>query len=302
LSRDFDAVIDEVNTIPFFTPIWARVPTFMLIHQLAREVWWYESAFPLAAVGYFAEPVYLLCYRNSSVFTVSDSTASDLRRFGFRGPVTVVSEGLEPMTAEAQQKAGVPTFIYVGRLSPSKRVSDAIRGFALFLNRAEISAELWIIGDGKPNYVASLRALTKELGLASQVTFLGWLPAADKHRFMSRAHALLMTSVREGWGLAVSEANACGTPAVVYNVPGLRDAVKDKITGIVVDPTPSSLAEGMLTTWKDAPGYRRLATEAKRWSTTLSFDSTATVMRDVIRRSLVSQQPLVDSATGAGTA
>src|SRR6202022_3092021 len=59
LSQSFDIVVDEVNTIPFFTPIWANVPTVMLIHQLAREVWWYESKFPLNVIGFLAEPLYL---------------------------------------------------------------------------------------------------------------------------------------------------------------------------------------------------------------------------------------------------
>ena len=49
---------------------------------------------------------------------------------------------------------------------------------------------------------------------------------------MAEAHVLLMTSVREGWGLVVTEANACGTPAVVYNVPGLRDSVRNEETGL----------------------------------------------------------------------
>src|SRR5206468_8182458 len=68
LSGHFDAVLDQVNTMPFFTPLWAKIPSFMLIHQLAREVWWYESPFPISALGYMAEPWYLRIYRRSRVF------------------------------------------------------------------------------------------------------------------------------------------------------------------------------------------------------------------------------------------
>src|SRR6266851_3669304 len=59
LRGSFDAVIDEVNTIPFFTPVWADIPRLLLIFQLAREVWWHESPFPMNAIGYAAEPLYL---------------------------------------------------------------------------------------------------------------------------------------------------------------------------------------------------------------------------------------------------
>ena len=85
LRGNFDAVIDEVNTVPFFTPLWAEIPRFMFIHQLAREVWWYESRFPVSGIGYLAEPLYLRLYRRSPVLTVSPSTREDLRSLGFVG-------------------------------------------------------------------------------------------------------------------------------------------------------------------------------------------------------------------------
>jgi glycosyltransferase involved in cell wall biosynthesis len=173
---------------------------------------------------------------------------------------------------------------------------------ALFRNQSQVEAELWIIGAGKPPYLTDLRALATELNVSSYVRFLGWLPAADKQRCMSRAYALLMTSVREGWGLVVSEANACGTPAVAYNVSGLSDAVRHEVTGLLVDPTPSSLATGMLRLWNDSAGYQRMSDEAKKWSATLSFENSATVIRDAMSRSLASQQSTVDSAAGAGIA
>src|ERR1700726_624485 len=63
LRNRFDIVIDEVNTVPFFTPLWANIRSVMLIYQPAREVWWYESRFPLSAIGYLLEPIYLQFYR-----------------------------------------------------------------------------------------------------------------------------------------------------------------------------------------------------------------------------------------------
>ena len=69
LRPSFDLVIDEVNTVPFFTPLWADVPVFMLIYQLAREVWWYESHFPISLFGFVLEPFYLRLYKRIPVFT-----------------------------------------------------------------------------------------------------------------------------------------------------------------------------------------------------------------------------------------
>jgi glycosyltransferase involved in cell wall biosynthesis len=282
LVGHFDVVIDEVNTIPFLTPLWAGIPRFMFIHQLAREVWWYESRFPLSAFGYLSEPLYLLAYRRMPVLTVSASTASDLRRLRFTGPVTIVPEGLEPLTKPSLAKQVIPTFVYVGRLAPSKRVSDILRAFASFRSSVG-AAQMWLVGEGPGSYVRRLQLLAKSLGVGPDVRFWGRLPRDEKHARMAEAHVLLMTSVREGWGLVVTEANACGTPAIVYDVPGLRDAVRHQSTGLVVKPIPAEMAAAMIQLWDDRAMYERLATEASRWSATFSFDVSATTVYRALR-------------------
>jgi glycosyltransferase involved in cell wall biosynthesis len=270
----FDAVIDEVNTMPFFTPFWARVPVFMLIFQLAREVWWYESPLPISALGYVIEPIYLMGYRHTPVFTISKSTEQDLRRLGFKGPITVMPIGIEEVAAASRPKAKTPTFLYVGRLAPSKRIEHMLQALAHF-RRATGDGTLWLIGSGSERYKQSLAKLARHLSVESNVMFFGRVSSEEKHRLMAEAHALLMTSVREGWGLVVTEANASGTPAIVYDVPGLRDSVRHESTGLVVPPRPQSLSLAMIRLSTDPLIYARLAREARSWSTTFSFDEAA---------------------------
>lgn len=281
LRGKFDAVIDQVNTIPFFTPLWAQVPSLMFIHQLAREVWWYESPFPINALGYFGESLYLRCYRRAAVLTVSQSTEKDLREIGFVGPITILPEGLEPIEVSPVDTRRAPNFIYVGRLAPSKRVEHVITAFARF-SALVAQSRLWLIGIGSDRYVRSLKKLIKELGLESATEFLGRTPSDEKHRRMAEAYALLMTSAREGWGLVVTEANACGTPAIVYNVPGLRDAVRNQVTGLTVDPIPTSLAQAMLRLWRDPDLRSRLGVAAKTWSRDFTFERSAEVFAQAV--------------------
>src|SRR5260370_30061312 len=92
---------------------------------------------------------------------------------------------------------------------------------------------------------------------------------------MAAAHVLLMTSVREGWGLVVSEANACGTPAIVYDVPGLRDSVIHDQTGLIVQPSPSAMADAMIRLWDDRDLYQKLASQARITSRRFTLDGTA---------------------------
>jgi glycosyltransferase involved in cell wall biosynthesis len=118
------------------------------------------------------------------------------------------------------------------------------------------------------------------------VEFCGWLDGAAKYRRMTEAHALLMASVREGWGLVVSEANSCGTPAIVYDVPGLRDSVRNELTGLIVPPRPQSLALAMIRLTSDEVLYARIAAEAQRWSRTLSLDEAVQAVQRKLQLSL----------------
>ena len=287
MKNRFDVVIDEINTIPFFTPLWAGVPRFVLIWQLARQVWWYESRFPLNAIGYILEPLYLRVYRRTPAFTFSASTAADLRGLGFRGEINVVPPGIEPIIVDNHRKATEPTFIYVGRLAASKRVHEIIRAFAIF--RAENGAgQLELIGDGSQEYVHRLDSEAKNLGIDSNVHRTGWLKGDAKYQRMAEAHALLMASAREGWGLVVTECNACGTPAVVYDVPGLRDSVRDMETGIVVNPSPQDLATGMLQLIRDPGLYARLQRGATTWAATFTYEAGESLIRQKLEQAVAS--------------
>ena len=280
LPGRFDVVIDEVNTMPFFTPWWAGIPGVLLIYQLAREVWWYESPFPLNAAGFALEPWYLRAYRRTPAFTISASTEHDLRRLGWKAPITVVPIGIDPPHPDRRRESDpeMDVFLYAGRLAPSKRVHDILAAFGEY-RRSGRRARLCLVGEGAPAYVARLRRQAIALGLLHEVELAGRVSAEEKQRRMAGATALLMASVREGWGLVVTEAAACGTPAIVYDVPGLRDAVRDGQTGLLVAPRPSARAAGMRRLTDDLALRARLGAAARDFSQTFTFDRAAAVLR-----------------------
>jgi glycosyltransferase involved in cell wall biosynthesis len=283
-------VVDQVNTIPFFTPLWSTIPVVMFIHQLAREVWWYESSFPLNVLGFAAENVYLRCYKHVPVMTVSASTKSDLTQLGLQGPIRIIPEGIESIKSVPVSRPRQPSFLYVGRLAPSKRVADIIVAFALFC-KSHPEARLSLVGDGPANYLKELRKLAHRIDVDDRVRFLGRISALEKNNEMARAHALLLASVREGWGLVVTEANTFGTPAVAYNVPGLRDSIRDQETGLLVEQTPRALAAAMLRLWHDPDLYSRLAKAAMAWSREFSFETTTDSFRNGLTAAMTSQHP-----------
>jgi glycosyltransferase involved in cell wall biosynthesis len=230
----FDIVVDEINTRPFLTPRWLKgAPVVALIHQLAREIWFYEMPFPVSYLGrYVLEPWWLRAYRDVPALTVSESSAESLRRLhGWRN-VSVVPEGSTPHEAPQVPKEQQPTAVFLGRLVAMKRPGHAIEALRQ-LRQSYPDARLWVIGEGP------LR-LAPEDG----VTFLGRLERTELLTRLARAHVLVATSIREGWGLNVSEAAACGTPAIGYAVPGLVDSIRAS-GGATVEPTPKALAEGL---------------------------------------------------------
>lgn len=236
----FDAVLDVVNTRPFLTPRWvsdARVVA--LVHQIAGEVWRYETPFPAHLIGrYILEPLWLAAYHRTAVLTVSESTRRSLLRYRLTN-VSVVHEGVDPATDRGfPPKANVPTIIFVSRLTANKRPEHALAAHALVRRELPL-AQLWIVGDGPLG-----KRLRRSAG--EGVTFFGRVDQRTKEDLMASAHALVATSVREGWGLTVSEAALLGTPTVAYNVPGLRDSVS-AAGGAVTDPSPEALASELVS-------------------------------------------------------
>ena len=233
----FDLVVDEVNTRPFEAARWAGdAPVVALVHQVAREVWFHELPWPVAALGrFFLEPRWLRRLRRVPVMTVSESSSHSLRRFGI-DDITVVPEGVDPVDPPSVEREDVPTLIFVGRLARNKRPDHAVEAFRL-LRRRLPEAKLWIIGTG-PMASELLRQAP------AGVELLGRLSDADKRLRLARAHCLVATSVREGWGLTVTEAAQVGTPAVAYDVGGLRDSVRAS-GGLLVAPRPQALADAL---------------------------------------------------------
>jgi glycosyltransferase involved in cell wall biosynthesis len=271
--RRWDVVVEEINTLPYLAPIWSRAPTVLFMPQLAREVWWYEAPKLVAPAGWAAEPIYLQPYRGVAAITISRSTCRDLRRLGARGPIVVLPMAVSTPAADTltprRTRGGL---VAMGRLVPSKRFDHAIRALA-HVRGAHPDAHLTIIGDGRER--EHLERLADRLGLRDAVRFTGRIAEAEKTHLLEESDVLVACAVREGWGLTVTEAARLGTPAVAYNVPGLRDSVIHGRTGLLTAQDPVELADSLkrlLADHRRYDAFRKAAWECWR---ELSWDRTA---------------------------
>ena len=278
-KEGYDVVVDEINTRPFFTTKFVNKgeKIVSLIHQLAREYWFYETPFPISYIGYhFLEKKWLNSYRDIPTITVSESTRQDLLDWGFKR-IFVVPEGLnfEPLV-EISKKESYPVIAYAGRLKRAKRPQHAIEAFKIVKKKIP-EVELWIIGDGylKKNL---------EKNAPSGVKFINGLSNVERKECLKKAWVLVNPSIREGFGLNVVEANALGTPCVAYDVAGLRDSVNNKTGLLARAGSIEDLAERIEVILSDELLRKKLSRNALNYSRQFSWEESAETFLNVIRR------------------
>jgi glycosyltransferase involved in cell wall biosynthesis len=246
-ARQFDVVVEALNKVPVFSPLWAGAPVVLLVHHLFGTTAFREAPLPIAALTWLLERPIPLVYRGVDVQAISESTADDLVARGvLRDRVRVIHPGVDVgffHPDPAVPRTDVPTFLYLGRLRRYKGIETALRAVAE-LARGGTHIRLWIAGKGE--WEPRLRALCRTLGVRDRVEFVGYVDEERKRELFRRAWANLYPSPKEGWGITNLEAAACGTPTVASDSPGLRESVVDGSTGLLVPHGDSTgLAEAL---------------------------------------------------------
>lgn len=280
-KESFDIVIDEINTLPFFTPKFVNngEKIVALIHQLAHEFWYYETPFPINYIGdHFLEERWLKRYTDVPTITVSNSTKQDLVNLGFKN-IFIVSEGINFKPLDTiQKKEKDPTIIFIGRLKKAKRPQILVEAFNQVKTQVP-NAKLWIAGDG---YLRS--ELEKIAG--DGVEFLGRISEKEKIDYLSRAWVHINPSIREGWGINIIEANACGTPCIAFDVHGLRDSIVDGKTGLLVKEKSNieALAKTIVEFFDNTKLRNEFNENALEWSKKFTWDKGAKEFIDVLEK------------------
>jgi glycosyltransferase involved in cell wall biosynthesis len=279
---DFDVVVDDVaHAVPWFSPLFTRKPVVGQVHHLHGSVLGLEL--PAYLAGFVALSEYSLKHFYRVLVAVSESTRRGLvEGFGVSGDrVFVVPNGVDlDVYRPVCGKFGVPTVLWVGRVKRYKRVDHVLRAFKI-VKKSFPNAELRIVGEG--DNLPFLKRLSERLGL-SGVVFAGRVSEEEKVRFMSGSWVVVSASVVEGWGLSVLEANACGTPCIAYDVAGLRDSVRDGVTGFLVgDGDVLGLAERVVAVLGDEELRRRLSENALEYAKQFTWDKTAQQFMKVIK-------------------
>jgi glycosyltransferase involved in cell wall biosynthesis len=204
-----------------------RHPALIFPHWRARLLW-------TAKVRWAIRQAHL-------VTTVSQSARQALiEQFGIRAEIIrVIPDAADPAFRPLGRDPGTPSvlakyglygterfILYVGGLSPHKNLTTLIDAYARLLRRNEYGdVRLVLVGDFQGDVFFSsypgLREMAHESGLASRVSFTGYVPDAELVHLYNAAQVLVLPSFDEGFGLPVLEAMACGTPVVASRIPAL---------------------------------------------------------------------------------
>ena len=275
LRGKFDLVIDEINTIPFFAKFYVKEKNIILCYQLCRQIWFYQMLFPLSLIGYLIEPLYLWLLRKKIVLTESESTKKDMQKYGFRAEnIFIFNIGLEIELAKnlnTLSKYKEPTILSLGTLRNMKRPLHVVKAFEIAKEKIP-DLKLVIAGDAGTRYGKKVLDYIKNSKYKDSINYLGKVSIDKKLELMQKSHIICVTSVKEGWGIIVTEANSQGTPAIVYNVDGLRDSVKNNETGVICkNNTPKNLAENITELLNSQEKYQNLRINAWLWSKEINF-------------------------------
>lgn len=270
-----DVVIDVVNGIPFFTPLFCRIPKICFIYHVHGEQFFYELPFPINYVGYLIEKfIFPLIYVDMPIISISQTTKRELEGIGFNGKkISIVYSGIGEQNPQKTLKAKFsnPTILYLGRIKRYKRVDLLVKIFPKIIKKVP-NARLIIAGWGTE---ASIIAnMVMKSALRRKISLMGPVNEEEKKSLLSKAWIFVNPSIGEGWSIAVIEANSYGTPAISFKVPGLIESIKDGKTGLLAKDE-KDLIEKICLLLADQDLREELAKNAKLWATNFNWDRSA---------------------------
>jgi len=291
-AEPVDIFVESICKLPFLLPLLTRKPVLPVVHHLFGHTIFYQLNPLVASYAWLYEKLIPLCYRGVRSVAVSESTARDLVDRGLRDShIDVVHNGVDWSRYQLNGAAPTgesPLLVYLGRLKRYKQLDVVLRAFAQV--RKEMPAlRLAFVGRGDDQ--SRLEALARSLGVATAVTFTGFVSEEEKLKWLRRATAVVYPSPKEGWGLSAIEAAACGTPVLASDSQGLRDAVRNDVTGFLIPHRDvGAWARRIVEIVADAALRARLSAAAREWARRFDWDIEADKMRRIIEEVVLGAQ------------
>ncbi|HOM04087.1 MAG TPA: glycosyltransferase family 4 protein, partial [Candidatus Kapabacteria bacterium] len=282
---NFDIIIDDINKIPFYTPLYVRKPILAISHHFFGRSIFREASIPAGLYVVAGEYLMRFVYKRTPFSVVSQSTLDEFIKMGYdKRYFTIIYNAIDHsrFPFSIGEKEVQPTVSYFGRLKKYKSVDHLLRAFAI-VKQKHPQAKLHILGRG--DFRSELEKLANELHIENDTIFFGFVSEKEKVRLLSRAWCVANTSMKEGWGITNLEANAAGTPVISANSPGLRDSVSVGQSGLLYEyGNIEELAEKIDKIFSDDELRKKLSEGAIDWAKMFSWDKSADEMLALIEK------------------
>ena len=280
-----DIVIDVENGIPFFTPLFCRIPKVCYVYHVHGDQFFYEIPKPLSYIGFIIERyVFPLLYKRMPIVAISETTKRQLVHIGLpANNITVVYSGINGShrkAVHAPVKLANPTILYLGRIKRYKRVDLLVTLFGEIVKKIP-KARLIVAGWGTE--ASHLTDIIMKSPLRRKISLVGPVSTQEKRLLLSKSWVFVNPSIGEGWSIAVIEANLHGTPAVSFDVPGLAESIQQEKTGLLAKNADDLVAK-ICNVLTDKRLRDRLSANASQWAREFSWDRSAKESLQVLQK------------------
>jgi len=275
-ENNFDILIEDINKIPFYTPLYLKIRTLILVPHLFATTVFHEINFLLASYIYLAEKPLVPIYKGKHFNVISESTASDIENRGIpRKDISIIHCGINRELYSYDPgivKYENPSILYLGRIKKYKSIQHLLRAYKKVKENIP-NAHMAIVGDG--DYLDELKKLSSSLKL-TDIEFTGYVSTPEKVERLRKSHVAVLPSLKEGWGLTNIEANSVGTAVIAANSPGLRDSVKDNQTGYLYEYGDiDQLADKLIKILTENQIRQQLELKGREWAENFNWDRAA---------------------------
>jgi glycosyltransferase involved in cell wall biosynthesis len=284
-QEPFDVLVEDINKLPLFTPLWTGLPVVGLVPHLFGSTAFQQESFPVAATVWSAERLMPSVYADRDFVVISDSTAAGLEERGFPSERIHISyPGIDhEIFTPSIRRAPEPTVAYVGRLRRYKGIDLVLKAVAKLAGEG-MDVKFLVVGQGDD--ASRLERVAQDLNLGDRVSFRGFVSEEEKVRILRSTWVNVYPSPKEGWGITNVEAAACATPSVASDAPGLRESVLDGQTGFLVEHQDvDAWANALRRLLVDADLREQMGTRALEHSERFTWEATTEELEGILQMS-----------------
>jgi len=174
----------------------------------------------------------------------------------------LIRDASTKMVERWQLKDGIATIVYLSRLHPKKGLELLLTALARL---DELEFQLVIAGDGEPDYLHELKLLAEQLKISQHCHFIGFVQGVEKNTLLQGAELYALTSHSENFGIAVLEALANASPALISQQVALAEQVEKEQLGYVTELDVESIKDALSSALTNIEQLNQIGNKARRY-------------------------------------